>query len=101
MGTALFPQGFWEQKIGSILVVPTNLWDKLFPQKLLEQQAVVSYWLFPQICRNSILFILLPLGEVNQAIVLDKLLVNFDQSDTVNTQINAKHTNWTHIPIDN
>ena len=59
VGTALFPQGLWEQKIGSLLVVPTNLWDQLFPQRLWEQQMVVSYWLFPQICRNSILFIML------------------------------------------
>ena len=38
VGTALFPQGLWEQEIGSLLAVPTNLWEQLFPQRLWEYQ---------------------------------------------------------------
>ena len=41
--TALFPQGLWEQKIGSLLFVPTNLWELLFPQRLWEHQMEASY----------------------------------------------------------
>ena len=28
VGTALFPQGLWEQEIGSLLAVPTNLSER-------------------------------------------------------------------------
>ena len=59
VGTALFPQGLWEQEIGSLLAVPTNLWEQLFPQRLWEHQMGVSHWLFPQICRNGILCLIL------------------------------------------
>ena len=60
VGTALFPQGLLEQKIGSLLAVPTNLLEQLFPQRLWEHQMEASYWLFPQICRNRLLSIILP-----------------------------------------
>ena len=40
----VFPQPLWEQKISSLLVVPTNLWEQLFMME-------ASYWLFPQILR--------------------------------------------------
>ena len=63
VGTALFPQGLWEQKIVSLLVVPTNLWEQLFPQRLWEHQMEASYWLFPQICRNRLLSIILRQGR--------------------------------------
>ena len=55
----MFPQGLREQKIGSLLVVPPNLWEQLFPQSLWEHQMKASYWLFPQICRNRLLFMIL------------------------------------------
>ena len=46
VGTALFPQGSWEQEIGYLLAVSTNLWEQLFPQRLWEHQMEASYWLF-------------------------------------------------------
>ena len=68
VGTALFPQGLWEQEIGSLLAVPTNLWEQLFPQRLWEHQMGVSHWLFPQICRSRLLYIILHPGVCGKAI---------------------------------
>ena len=61
----VFPQGLWEQKIGSLLVVPTNLWEQLFPQRLWEHQMEASYLLFLQICQNRLLSIILHTGLSN------------------------------------
>ena len=47
----------WEQIIGSLLVVPANFWEQPFPQRLLEHQMMVSYWMFPQICWKRLLSI--------------------------------------------
>ena len=83
MGTALFPQGLWEQEIGYLLAVPTNLWEQLFPQRLWEHQMGVSHWLFPQICRNGILCLILRGGITLQFLV--KTLLFFALVHPANT----------------
>ena len=64
----VFPQGLWEQKIGSLLVVPTNLWEQLFPKRLWEHQMEASYWRFPQICQNRLLSVILLSGTTKSSI---------------------------------
>ena len=56
VGTALFPQGLWEQEIGSLLAVPTNLWEQLFPQRLWEHQMEASYWLFTNLSEQTTIY---------------------------------------------
>ena len=93
MGTALSPQGLWEQEIGSLLAVPTNLWEQLFPQRLWEHQMGVSHWLFPQICRNGILCLILQGGgpkSLNRKIPNGRIFLFTDFCPPPSVEICAK-----------
>ena len=93
VGTALFPQGLWEQEIGYLLAVPTNLWEQLFPQRLWEHQMGVSHWLFPQICRNGILCLILRGGgpkSLNRKIPNGRIFLFTDFCPPPSVEICAK-----------